>query len=131
MKAPAPKSSMTAPGTRSRSTRVNGFRSDTGNENLALRQSYEVHAYAGDHIALRSVHGHGAISRTSSFLTNCGYTTQAVRNAVIEPWSNGQIQGQINRLKTLKRAMFGRANTELLRARLLPLGEITDHRVCG
>ena len=46
---------------------------------------------------------------------------QAVRNAVIERWSNGQTEGQINRLKTLKRAMFGRANTELLRARLLPL----------
>jgi len=48
-----------------------------------------------------------------------------------ERWSNGQTEGQINRLKTLKRAMFGRANTELLRARLLPLGEIADHRVCG
>jgi hypothetical protein len=56
---------------------------------------------------------------------------QAVRNAVIERWSNGQTEGQIDRLKTLKRAMFGRANTELLRARLLPLGEIADHRVCG
>ena len=56
---------------------------------------------------------------------------QAVRNAVIECWSNRQTEGQINRLKTLKRAMFGRANTELLRARLLPLGEIADHRVCG
>ena len=56
---------------------------------------------------------------------------QAVRNAVIERWSNGQTEGQINRLKTLKRAMFGRADTELLRVRLLPLGEIADHRVCG
>jgi hypothetical protein len=55
----------------------------------------------------------------------------AIRNAVIEPWSNGQTKGQINRLKTLKRAMFGRAHTELLRARLLPISEIADHRVCG
>ena len=55
---------------------------------------------------------------------------QAVRNAVIERWSNGQTEGQINRLKTLKRAMFGRAGTGLLRARLLPIGEIADHRVC-
>lgn len=29
----------------------------------------------------------------------------AVRNAMKEPWSNGQTEGQINRLKTLKRAM--------------------------
>jgi transposase len=45
----------------------------------------------------------------------------AVRNAVTEIWSNGQTEGQINRLKTLKRAMYGRAGVELLRARLLPL----------
>ena len=46
---------------------------------------------------------------------------EAVRNAVLEPWSNGQTEGQINRLKTLKRSMFGRAGVDLLRARLMPL----------
>ena len=45
----------------------------------------------------------------------------AVRNAVSEPWSSGQAEGQINRLKALKRAMYGRAGVELLRARMLPL----------
>lgn len=44
----------------------------------------------------------------------------AVRNALTECWSNGQTEGQINRLKTLKRAMYGRAGTELIRARMLP-----------
>ena len=34
---------------------------------------------------------------------------------------NGQTKGQINRLKTLKRAMYGRAGVGLLRARLMPL----------
>ena len=34
---------------------------------------------------------------------------------------NGQTEGQINRLKTLKRAMYGRAGVELLRARMMPL----------
>jgi transposase len=53
----------------------------------------------------------------------------AVRNALTEGWSNGQTEGQINRLKTLKRAMYGRASTELLRARLLPLHLPIDHRV--
>ena len=48
---------------------------------------------------------------------------EAVRNAVLEPWSNGQTEGQINRLKTLKRAMYGRAGVDLLRARMLPLQE--------
>jgi hypothetical protein len=46
---------------------------------------------------------------------------EAVRNAVSEPWSNGQTEGQINKLKTLKRAMYGRAGVELLRARMMPL----------
>jgi transposase len=44
----------------------------------------------------------------------------AVNNAIELPWSNGQAEGQINRLKTLKRAMYGRAGPELLRARMLP-----------
>jgi transposase len=46
---------------------------------------------------------------------------EAVRNAVSEPWSNGQTEGQINKLKTLKRAMYGRASVDLLRARMMPL----------
>ena len=46
---------------------------------------------------------------------------EAVRNAVSEPWSNGQTEGQINKLKTLKRAMYGRAGVDLLRARMMPL----------
>ena len=44
----------------------------------------------------------------------------AVKNAIEMPWSNGQAEGQINRLKTLKRAKYGRAGPELLRARMLP-----------
>ena len=44
----------------------------------------------------------------------------AVEAAVREPWSNGPVEGQINRLKTLKRQMYGRAGVELRRARLLP-----------
>ncbi len=44
----------------------------------------------------------------------------AVQNALKEPFSNGPVEGQINRLKTLKRQMYGRAGFELLRARLLP-----------
>jgi transposase len=52
----------------------------------------------------------------------------AVQNAVMEPWSNGQTEGQINRLKTLKRSMYGRASIELLRARMLPLQDSSLHR---
>ncbi len=43
----------------------------------------------------------------------------AVQAALIEPWSTGQVEGQITRLKLLKRQMYGRANIDLLRLRVL------------
>lgn len=43
----------------------------------------------------------------------------AVRAAIMLPWSNGPVEGQINRLKMLKRQMFGRAKFDLLRHRVL------------
>ena len=45
----------------------------------------------------------------------------AVENAVDQVWSNGPVEGHINRLKNLKRQMYGRAKFELLRARTLSL----------
>jgi transposase len=42
----------------------------------------------------------------------------AVATAIIEPWSNGQTEGQVNRLKMIKRTMYGRAGMPLLRARV-------------
>jgi transposase len=44
-----------------------------------------------------------------------------VEAAVTEKWSNGPVEGQVNRLKTIKRQMYGRAGVELLRARFIPL----------
>ena len=55
------------------------------------------------------------------FARTVGHDLAAVRNALTERWSNGPVEGQINRLKALKRAMYGRASVELLRARLAPL----------
>ncbi len=43
----------------------------------------------------------------------------AVRAALCENWSNGQVEGQINRLKLLKRQMYGRASFTLLKQRVL------------
>ena len=63
-----------------------------------------------------------AIMRFASVLRR---DIDAVKNAIELPWSNGQAEGQINRLKTLKRAMYGRAGPELMRARMLPL----NHRL--
>jgi transposase len=43
----------------------------------------------------------------------------AVRAALETPWSNGQTEGQVNRLKFIKRQMYGRAHFDLLRLRVL------------
>ena len=44
---------------------------------------------------------------------------EAVRAALSQPWSNGPVEGQVNRLKMLKRQMYGRAKFDLLRSRVL------------
>jgi transposase len=43
----------------------------------------------------------------------------AIEAALSLEWSNGQTEGQVNKLKLLKRTMYGRANFDLLRLRLL------------
>jgi transposase len=43
----------------------------------------------------------------------------AVLAALREPWSTGQVEGQITRLKCIKRQMYGRASFKLLRCRVL------------
>jgi transposase len=44
---------------------------------------------------------------------------EAVKAGVTLPWSAGPVEGPINRLKMLKRQMFGRARLDLLRRRFL------------
>jgi hypothetical protein len=44
---------------------------------------------------------------------------KAIQTALSSKWSNGQTEGQVNRLKLLKRQMYGRANFDLLTARFL------------
>jgi transposase len=44
---------------------------------------------------------------------------EAVKGAVSERWSNGPVEGHVNRLKAIKRQMYGRASFLLLRARVL------------
>jgi transposase len=43
----------------------------------------------------------------------------AVQAALELPWTTSPAEGQINRLKTLQRSMYGRAGFDLLRARVL------------
>ncbi len=46
---------------------------------------------------------------------------EAVQAALIYAWSNGQVEGQVTRLKMIKRGMYGRAGFALLRHRVLGL----------
>jgi transposase len=42
-----------------------------------------------------------------------------VRAAIVLPWSNGQTEGQITKLKLVKRQMYGRGKIDLLEAHLV------------
>jgi transposase len=71
-------------------------------------------------VRLKDARGSG-IYGMQRFARALRHDIEAVRNAVLERWSKGQTEGQINRLKTLERVMYGRAGVDLLRARLMPL----------
>lgn len=45
-----------------------------------------------------------------------------VKAAVELPWSNGRTEGHVNRLKLIKRKMYGRAKFDLLRIRVMARG---------
>lgn len=44
---------------------------------------------------------------------------EAVKNAFLYSWSNGVVEGHVNRIKVIKRQMYGRANFDLLRQKVL------------
>lgn len=48
-----------------------------------------------------------------TFLLGLARDRVAVENAITQSWSNGPTEGQVNRLKNIKRSMFGRANFDL------------------
>jgi transposase len=47
---------------------------------------------------------------------------EAVKAALTLAWSNGPVEGQVNRVKLIKRQMYGRAKFDLLRQRVLHTG---------
>jgi transposase len=57
-------------------------------------------------------------SLLAAFASGVAADRDAVEAAITEPWSNGQTEGQITKLKLVKRQMYGRAKLDLLRARL-------------
>jgi transposase len=61
----------------------------------------------------------GSVLRLKTFAEGILKDYDAVRAALEFEWSNGQVEGQVNRLKVIKRIMYGRANFDLLRLRVL------------
>ena len=58
------------------------------------------------------------IRLVQSFAEALGTDAAAVQAALSTDWSNGPVEGQVNRLKCVKRSMYGRAGLALLRARV-------------
>ncbi len=61
------------------------------------------------------------IAAIGKFVRQLKRDREAVEHAVQYQWSNGPVEGHINRLKMIKRHMYGRAGFELLRSRVLPM----------
>jgi transposase len=59
------------------------------------------------------------IAELKSFVAGIERDYDAVKAALRLPWSQGITEGKVNKLKTLKRVMYGRAGFPLLRQRLL------------
>lgn len=60
-----------------------------------------------------------AYSKIKSFVNGLSMDLDAVANAVALPYSNGFVEGNNNRIKMIKRTMYGRAKLPLLRAKIL------------
>ncbi|MDE8653724.1 ISL3 family transposase [Novosphingobium sp. H3SJ31-1] len=58
-------------------------------------------------------------SAVASFARGLRRDIDAVRAALTLPWSTGPVEGKINKLKLIKRSMYGRAGIDLLRARIM------------
>lgn len=53
------------------------------------------------------------------FVTGVQQDKDAVLAGLTLPWSNGPVEGQVNRLKLIKRSMYGQAELDLLKLRVL------------
>lgn len=59
------------------------------------------------------------VSAYTGFVRGLRQDYSAVEQAFCSVWSNGQTEGQVNRLKMIKRQGYGRASFDLLRRRVL------------
>jgi hypothetical protein len=59
------------------------------------------------------------VPEVRGFVASLRRDEDAVRAALTEDWNSGQVEGQVTKVKLVKRLMFGRANFDLLRRRVL------------
>ena len=84
---------------------------------LAQRFAALVRAHTAD--ALTPWLADAERSELCGFAAGLRQDEQAVRAALTLPWSSGQVEGQVTRLKLVKRQSYGRAKLDLLKARLV------------
>ena len=65
---------------------------------------------------LRSKH---KLSGLKTFARGLLRDIEAVENGIKMPWSNGAVEGHVNRIKSIKRQMYGRASFDLLRKKVI------------
>jgi transposase len=85
----------------------------------AFRALVREHREYGWDAWLSQACGPDTAKELRSFAEGLRQDEAAVRAALRLEWSNGQVEGQVNRLKMIKRQMFGRAKFDLLRQRVL------------
>ena len=85
--------------------------------NLAQRFGAMVRAHAAD--ALTPWLTEAENSELRGFAAGLRQDEQAVRAALLLPWSSGQVEGQVSRLKLVNCQGYGRAKLDLLRARMI------------
>ena len=61
----------------------------------------------------------GDLPELRSFAAGIRTDQQAVTNGLTLPWSSGKVEGTVNKIKMLKRQMYGRASFSLLRKRVI------------
>src|SRR6266566_2309815 len=63
-----------------------------------------------------------------AFVTGVQRDKDAILAGLTLPWSNGPLEGNVNRLKLIKRSMYGRAEVDLLKLRVLHHSKTSQDR---
>jgi len=100
----------------------------------AIPESKTVYTLVQTFVCLLRTQPHDAVSQLTNWLVSAKSSAvielerfargvqkdlSAIIGAMTSPWSNGQVEGQVTRVKLLKRQMYGRAKFDLLRTRIL------------